>query len=95
MSQLSREVERRSPPVPMLSDLRDSGTLEEDARKVVMLYREDYYKPEACMTPGVTQILIAKNHNGSTGVRNVFFEKDTMNFYDIAKDESDGDDKRW
>jgi len=86
VSQLSREVERRKPPVPMLSDLRESGSLEEDARKVILLYREDYYKRDT-EKKGQVDIIVAKNHNGKTGPVTVHGEKDTMTFNPIRSDD--------
>jgi replicative DNA helicase len=70
LSQLSREVEKRSPPVPVLSDLRDSGAIEQDADLVLMLYRGDVYEPNGDMA---TRLIVAKQRNGPLGeVRLVF-----------------------
>lgn len=70
LSQLSREVERRADKRPVLSDLRDSGSLEQDAGVVMMLYREGYYDPD-CIDPTLAEILIPKNRHGrqNTAVR--------------------------
>ena len=59
ISQLSRAVEQRGQPIPILSDLRDSGSIEQDADIVLMLYREDVYN-EDCAEPGVTDVYIRK-----------------------------------
>ena len=87
LCQLSREVEKRKPPIPMLSDLRESGSLEEDARKVLLLYREDYYDHES-KNPNQMSVIVAKNHNGQTGIINIYSEKETMNFYPLDKNAS-------
>lgn len=86
VSQLSREVERRNPPIPMLSDLRDSGSLEEDARKVLLLYREDYYKKDS-NRKGILDIIVAKNHNGPSGRVEVLYDLPTMSFQNLTKEE--------
>lgn len=82
--QLSREVEKRSPPIPILSDLRESGSLEEDSDKVIFIYREEYYKRET-EKKGIAEIIIAKNKNGRTGYQEIQFDKETMNFNDLLK----------
>jgi len=87
LCQLSREVEKRKPPIPILSDLRESGSFEEDADKVILLYREEYYnrktdKKNICAT------IIAKNKNGRTGYREVTADMSTMNFKNKAEPES-------
>jgi replicative DNA helicase len=70
LSQLSREIEHRSPPVPILSDLRDSGSIEQDADLVMGIYRGDIYEPN---TDVGAKLLILKQRNGPTGeVRLVF-----------------------
>ncbi len=84
LSQLSRAVESRTSKRPMLSDLRESGSLEQDADIVAFLYREDYYNPES-EHPGVTELIIAKHRNGATGVVNLFFEKNFTRFRDMSK----------
>jgi replicative DNA helicase len=88
LCQLSREVEKRNPPIPMLSDLRDSGSLEEDSDKVLFIYREEYYKRDS-NKKGIAEILIAKNKNGRTGYTEVVFDKATMNFRNLAKRDDD------
>lgn len=89
VSQLSREVERRRPAVPLLSDLRESGSLEEDARKVILLYREDYYNRDTDKK-GHVDVIIAKNHNGETGPVAIYGDKATMTFHPIDKRNSGG-----
>jgi replicative DNA helicase len=65
LSQLNRGVEGRNDKRPMLSDLKQSGALEEDARGVMLLYRDDYYNPESA-EKGITEVIIAKNSDGET-----------------------------
>jgi replicative DNA helicase len=84
LSQLSRAVEQRSPPIPILADLRDSGTIEQDADAVLMLYREDAYN-EDCAEPGMTDLYVRKNRNGPTGRVGLFFDKQKMSFRDPAQ----------
>jgi replicative DNA helicase len=67
VSQLSREVEKRiSDRRPILPDLRDSGSIEQDANMVLFIYREGYYNPD-CDTPDLTEVIVAKNRNGPAG----------------------------
>ena len=77
--QLSRAVELRAEKKPQLSDLRESGSLEQDADIVMFLYRESYYKPDAT-DEGLTELIVAKHRNGPTGVINLRFKKETMMF---------------
>lgn len=85
LSQLSRSVESRQVKKPMLSDLRESGSLEQDADIVMFLYREDYYNPET-ENKNITDVIIAKNRNGPTGTISVYFHKEYVRFQDLAKD---------
>ena len=82
LSQLSRAVELRAEKKPQLSDLRESGSLEQDADVVILLYRESYYKPDV-ENQMLTEVIIAKNRNGPTGVINANFRKETMKFNDL------------
>ena len=66
LSQLSRAVESRKGR-PQLSDLRESGSIEQDADIVMFIYRDDYYNPETSNKPGIADIIVAKQRNGSTG----------------------------
>jgi len=80
LSQLSRAVESRDNKVPNLSDLRESGSIEQDADLVIMLYRDDYYRPEESDRPGEVELHIKKHRNGPTGVVKLMFDKQKMQF---------------
>ncbi len=82
VSQLSREVERRRDRRPLLSDLRDSGSLEQDADQVWFPYREDYYDAKAAF-PGLTEVCIAKNRNGRVGSVQLYFQASQTSFGSI------------
>jgi len=84
LSQLSRAVELRPSKIPQLSDLRESGAIEQDADVVMMMYREDYYE-EDTERPGVTDIFVRKHRNGPTGRIEVAFKKEQMRFLSIEK----------
>ncbi len=84
LSQLSRAVELRPSKIPQLSDLRESGAIEQDADVVLMLYREDYYE-EDTDKKGVTDVFIRKHRNGPTGHIELAFKKEQMKFVDIEK----------
>lgn len=79
LSQLSRSVENRSPQIPQLADLRESGSIEQDADVVAFLYREDYYNPES-ERKGITDLLIKKHRNGPTGGVELYFDKERQRF---------------
>lgn len=87
LSQLSREVERRTNKRPMLSDLRESGAIEQDADQVIFLYRPEYYglveDEDGNSTKGVCEILIEKNRNGATGRVNLRFIGEFAKFRDF------------
>lgn len=88
LSQLSREVEKRPNKIPMLADLRESGSLEQDAAQVMFLYREDYYKPEDYPPnndPSLTNLIIAKNRFGPLGVVDFHFHKAKSRFSLVEK----------
>ncbi len=90
LAQLSRSVETRENKKPTLSDLRESGSIEQDADIVGFLYREDYYKNGAEVN-APTEFIIAKHRNGGTGKVDLLFEKNLSNFVPLKK-ESEGID---
>ena len=83
LSQLSRATELRAEKKPQLSDLRDSGSLEQDADIVMMLYREEYYSHEA-EDANIAELNIAKNRNGETKTMRLYFSKETQLFGDLT-----------
>jgi replicative DNA helicase len=84
LSQLSRAVEQRTPQIPRLADLRESGALEQDADVVAFIYREDYYREDTARR-NVSDIIIAKHRNGPTGKVELYFDKDTASFRNLDK----------
>lgn len=84
LSQLSRAVEMRPSKIPQLSDLRESGAIEQDADVVMMLYREDYYEEDTDRA-GITDIYIRKHRNGPTGKIELAFKKEQMKFMSIDR----------
>ncbi|MFC0188211.1 replicative DNA helicase [Fictibacillus aquaticus] len=83
LSQLSRGLEQRQDKRPMMSDLRESGAIEQTADLILFLYRDDYYYADS-QTPGITEILFSKNRQGRTGMVNMKFVKETNTFHDIT-----------
>lgn len=88
LSQLSRAVEKRMPPVPRLSDLRESGSLEQDADVVLFIYREDYYK-ENTNRQNIADIIISKHRNGPTGRIELYFDGSRASFRNLQKEYGD------
>jgi replicative DNA helicase len=84
LSQLSRAVESRDKKMPQLSDLRDSGSIEQDADVVMFLYREDYYDRET-ERKGITDVLIRKHRNGPIGEVELHFRAEQSRFFDIER----------
>ena len=90
LSQLSRAVEQRIDKKPQLSDLRESGAIEQDADAVIMLHREDYYDPDTDRK-WATDVCIRKNRNGEVGEVELYFKADIMKFMEVEKGgKSDG-----
>jgi len=90
LSQLSRAVERREDKVPIMADLRDSGSIEQDADIILFLYRDDYYTKEKSERPNTVEIVIAKNRSGATTVNNIqlAFNKSCSYFENTMRAES-------
>lgn len=84
LSQLSRSVESRSPQIPQLADLRESGSIEQDADVVTFIYREDYYNPDTDRK-NIVDILVKKHRNGPTGSIELFFDPGKQRFRSLAK----------
>ena len=84
LSQLSRAVEQRHPPIPRLSDLRDSGSIEQDADVVMFIYREDRYKQNSDRK-NQADILIQKHRNGPLGQTTLYFNQHKTSFSSLAK----------
>lgn len=87
LSQLSRAVEARTDRRPMLSDLRESGAIEQDADVVMFIYREEMYKGKDATRPNIASVLIKKHRNGPTGEVELYFNHDTVSFSDLEKTE--------
>jgi len=85
ISQLSRAVESRTEKIPQLSDLRESGSIEQDADVVLFLYRDDYYNPDTTDKPGITDVFISKHRTGPTGRVQLGFKKEQIKFINIEK----------
>jgi replicative DNA helicase len=84
LSQLSRSVENRSPQIPQLADLRESGSIEQDADIVMFIYREAYYNPET-ERENVTDLIIAKHRNGPVGRVELYFHPERLRFMSLDK----------
>ena len=90
LSQLSRAVDSRPDHKPVLADLRESGAIEQDADVVMFIYRDDYYNPETTEKPGVAEIIIAKQRNGSTGPIELAWISKYTKFANLSIEKSGG-----
>lgn len=83
--QLSRQPEGRTDKRPILSDLRETGSLEQDADVVLMVYRDDYYNRERSENPGVAELIVAKHRNGPTGSVEALWRKEYTRFDTLSR----------
>jgi replicative DNA helicase len=84
LSQLSRAVEQRTNKRPIMSDLRQSGSIEQDANLILMLYRDEYYNPDSA-DRGIAEVIISKHRNGPTGTIKLLFENQFTRFRNLGK----------
>jgi replicative DNA helicase len=89
LSQLSRSVESRTPPIPQLADLRESGSIEQDADIVSFIYRPGYYEPENPDVQNITELIIAKHRNGPVGKVDLYFHPERLRFMSLDKRRGD------
>lgn len=85
ISQLSRLVESRTPPIPQLADLRESGSIEQDADIVSFIYRPGYYEPDNPEVQNITDLIIAKHRNGPVGKVQLYFHPERLRFMSLDK----------
>ena len=93
LAQLSRTPELREDKRPILSDLRESGSIEQDADIVAFIYRDDYYHPENKLDDNMskTEVIVRKNRSGSIGTAELLFKKNTLSFLNYKKDNKEGE----
>lgn len=85
LSQLSRSVESRTPPIPQLADLRESGSIEQDADLVAFIYRPGYYEPDNPDVQNITDLIIAKHRNGPVGKVQLYFHPERLRFMSLDR----------
>lgn len=85
LSQLSRSVESRNPPIPQLADLRESGSIEQDADIVSFIYRPGYYEPDNPDVQNITDLIIAKHRNGPVGKVQLYFHPERLRFMSLDR----------
>jgi len=93
LAQLSRTPELREDKRPILSDLRESGSIEQDADIVAFIYRDDYYHPENKVDDNMskTEVIVRKNRSGSIGTAELLFKKNTLSFLNYKKENKEGE----